>query len=279
MEAVTFGATRLIRYDTPAGVRRATLLLPAGYRGGVRYPLVVYPYPVDRRSNDVNVFGVTGPGVANMQLLATRGFAVLAPDVAPFDWTDQMRQLAAIILPGVDRVIAMGVADSARLGIMGHSWGGYTALVLIAQSPRFGAAVMRGGFGDEVAMTGALQEGGFAYGTMLNETTYGGTLWERPETYRRNSPIHLLDRVRTPLLIIHGERDTTVPVYLAEQLFAGLQRLARAVELARYANENHSEAQWSYANQRDYLTRMIGWFETHLERAADARPAVPAAVH
>jgi dipeptidyl aminopeptidase/acylaminoacyl peptidase len=273
MEGITFGATRLIDFTTPSGTRRGTLLLPAGYRPGARYPLVVYPYPIAARSNDMNTFGVTGSGTENMQLLATRGFAVLAPDVAPFVMTDQMRELAAIILPGVDRVVALGIADSTQLGVMGHSWGGYTTLALIAQTPRFRAAVMRGGTGDWVTTTAVLQTTGFAYGLELQELLLGGTVWERSEIYHRNSPLYLLDKVRTPLLIIHGEGETTVPIFLADQVFAGLQRLGREVEFARYPHENHVEFLWSYANQRDYLTRMLGWFETHLKQERGAKSA------
>jgi dipeptidyl aminopeptidase/acylaminoacyl peptidase len=274
IERVALGRTRLIDFTTAEGLpRRATLLLPAGYRPSQRYPLVVYPYPVQKRSNFVNVFGVTGPGNDNMQLLATRGFAVLAPDVAPFDYKDQMRALASIIQRGVDRVIELGIADSTRLGITGHSWGGYTTLAMIAQTDRFGAAVMRGGLGDEVATTGILQAGGFAYGLQLGEIWFGSPPWERPELYHRNSPIYLLDRVRTPLLIVHGEAETTVPIFLADQVFAGLQRLGREVEYARYADEDHNEQGWSHANQRDYLTRMIGWFESHLKGERGGRPS------
>lgn len=265
MERFTLGTTRLIDYMTPNGPRRGTLLLPVGYRSGTRYPLVVYPYPSLKRSDDVNVFGVTGTGVENMQLLATRGFAVLAPDMPPFDWKEEMRELPAIITAGVDRVIALGIADSARVGIIGQSWGGYTVIATIAMTQRFAAAVSRGGMSDLVAMTGMLQATGYAYGVQLQEWKTGGTLWERPEIYRRNSPIYFLDQVHTPLLIIHGEAETTVPVYLADQTFANLQRLGREVELAKYAHENHFEGRWSHANQRDYLERMISWFESHLK--------------
>jgi dipeptidyl aminopeptidase/acylaminoacyl peptidase len=265
MERYTYGRTRLIDFTTAAGgKRRGALLLPADYRAGERYPLVVYPYPLQSRSNDLNVFGVEGAGVENMQLLATRGFAVLAPDVPPFDWKDQMRDLASIIQRGADRVIELGIADSTRLGIMGHSWGGYTTLAMIVQTNRFGAAVMRGGIGDHVSTTAILQRAGFAYGLQLEEMFFGGAPWDVPELYHKNSPIYLLDRVRTPLLIIHGEGETTVPVFLADQVFAGLQRLGKEVEFARYPNENHNESRWTHAHQRDYVTRMIGWFETHL---------------
>jgi dipeptidyl aminopeptidase/acylaminoacyl peptidase len=269
-ERVLLGVTRLIEFTTKSGAHaKATLLLPAGYHPGIRYPMVVYPYPMESRSNDLNVYGVTGSGVENMQLLATRGFAVLAPDVPPFDWTIQMRELADNILPAVDRVIELGIADTARLGLMGQSWGGYTTLALITQTPRFRAAVMRGGIGDHVTMSGTLQTSGYAYGMLLEESWFGGPPWERSEMYHRNSPLYLLDHVRTPLLIVHGEGETTVPIFLADQVFAGLQRLRREVEFARYAHENHAEALWSYANQRDYLERMLGWFDSHLQKDRD----------
>lgn len=274
IEQVALGRARLIDFTTATGSpRRGTLLLPVGYRPGQRYPLVVYPYPLQLRSNDVNTFGVTGTGVENMQLLATRGFAVLAPDVPPFDWKDHLRDLTSIIQRGVDRVIELGIADSTRLGIIGHSWGGYTTLAMITQTDRFGAAVMRGGYGDLTTTTASLQAGGYANGLMLEEMTLGGTPWEQPDLYRRNSPIYQLDRVHTPLLIIHGEGETTVPIFQADQVFAGLQRLGRNVEFARYANENHFEGTWTYANQRDYLRRMIGWFGSHLSARSSGRDA------
>jgi dipeptidyl aminopeptidase/acylaminoacyl peptidase len=266
IEGHLLGESRLIEWRTPTGApRRGTLLLPAEYVPGRRYPLVVYPYPTEFRSNDVNVFGVTGTGTENMQLLATRGFAVLAPDMPPFDWKNQMREIPPIINSGIDRVIELGIADSARLGIIGHSWGGYAVIATIAQSPRFRAAVARGGLADQVAGYGILNQSGYAFGAILEDTFFGGSIWDVPDRYIANSPIWLLDKVKTPLLIIHGEAETTVPIFLANQVFASLQRLGKEVEFARYAGENHNEALWTYANQRDYLRRMIGWFETHLQ--------------
>jgi dipeptidyl aminopeptidase/acylaminoacyl peptidase len=199
--------------------------------------------------------------------------------VSPFDWKDQMRELVSIIQRGVDRTIELGIADSTRLGIMGHSWGGYTTLAMIVQTDRFGAAVMRGGHGDLVTMTATLQSSGFAAGIQLEELKLGALVWERPDLYERNSPLYLLDRVHTPLLMVHGEAETTVPIFGADQVFAGLQRLGREVEFARYANENHTESRWSYANQRDYATRMVGWFESHLKGDRGARPTAAPGAH
>lgn len=265
------GSTRLIEWKTTSGApRRGTLLLPSDYKPGARYPLVVYPYPLSYRSEGLNVFGVTGSGTENMQLLATRGFAVLAPDVPPIEFNDQMRELAGVIVPGVDRVIELGIADSNRVGVMGHSWGGYTVLALLVQTQRFRAGLMRGGFGDKLASYGTVEPSGWARGALVNDWEMGGPVWEQRERFIRNSPIYFFDRIRTPLLIVHGEAETTVPIFLADQVFAGLQRLGKEMEYARYKGENHVEMAWTYPNQKDYIARMIRWFETHLGSDATA---------
>jgi dipeptidyl aminopeptidase/acylaminoacyl peptidase len=96
----------------------------------------------------------------------------------------------------------------------------------------------------------------------------GGSPWEFRERYLENSPIFYLDRVKTPLLIIHGSKDDAVPVYLADEVFTGLRRLGKAVTYVRYEGESHWEGSWGYANQIDALQREIAWFDKQLKGAA-----------
>jgi dipeptidyl aminopeptidase/acylaminoacyl peptidase len=278
-----YGSSRSIEWNAISGGRvHGALLLPANYSSGRRYPLVVYSYPMEARSNDVYRYGLTGARTENMQLFASRGYAVLTPD-APIRELDQMHSIAEVILPGVDRVIEMGIADSARVAAIGHSWGGYEVLALLVQTTRFKAAVMRGGIGDLPAMYGEMESTGNAPGQVLAESWLGATLWAGQSRYIENSPVFYLDRVRTPLLIVHGADDTTVPVSAADEVFVDLRRLGQEVDYARYAGENHVEAAWSLANQKDYLTRVLRWFDDHLHPGAadrgvseDAKPgAVP----
>jgi dipeptidyl aminopeptidase/acylaminoacyl peptidase len=79
-----------------------------------------------------------------------------------------------------------------------------------------------------------------------------------------NSPTFHLDRVRTPLLLIHGGVDTTVPPSQSEEVFVGLSRLGREVTYARDLGESHYEGHWRPANAADYLTRELNFFERHL---------------
>lgn len=266
----SYGTTRLVTWRTSAGTTvRGALLLPAGYVAGRRYPMIVYPYPHDVRSDDLYQFGLTGAGVENMQLFATRGYVVFAPDM-PIRTADEMRSIADVILPGIDQVVHLGIADSAHVGVMGHSWGGYTVLALLVQTRRFGAAIMRGGFGDLPALYGDMESTGAAGHQVLAEMWLGNTLWDDQARYLENSPIFLLDRVHTPLLIIHGGAETTVPIHHADEVFVDLRRLRREVVYVRYDGENHGEESWSPPNQRDYIDRMLQWFDTHLKPVSGA---------
>ena len=116
------------------------LLLPSKYQKGQRYPLVVWVYGGELESNRLDTSGFAYD-IVNMQLLATRGYAVLLPDSPQHDGGSPMADLAKTVLPGVNKVIEMGIADPERLGVMGHSGGGYSTLALIVQTKRFKGAV------------------------------------------------------------------------------------------------------------------------------------------
>lgn len=270
---VEMGTSRVIEYRSLDGERvRAAVLLPAGYREGQRYPLIARVYSGIRMSNRVHQYGIEGEGVFDLQLFATRGYAVLVPDM-PSRGRQAMRDTINYVLPGVDKLIELGIADPDRLGVSGHSYGGYTVLSLIAQTTRFKAAFESAGFGNWLSAYGEMREDGSAFNTFWLERGphgVGATPWEALHRYLDNSPYASLDRVTTPLLIVHGDRDASVPIHQADQIFVGLRRLGREVEYARYAGEGHVPGRWSHANQLDYLTRMMAWFDRYLPPASNA---------
>lgn len=263
-----FGTTRIVAWrDADGQILRGALLLPAGYQAGTRYPTIVTIYGGSSLSDQVNRFGLSGPGVENMQLLATRGYAVLLADSRLRVGTP-LRDLAATVLPGVDTVIALGVADSARLGVTGHSYGGYSTLALLVQTPRFKAAVSSAGFSDLFSAYGGMSRDGGAFGVGWAEEgqgRMGGSPWQYRDRYLQNSPFFYLDRVRTAVLLVHGGADDTVQPWLAAQTFVALRRLGKEVEYARYENEDHWQGTWRYANALDYWDRVITWFDRHLQ--------------
>jgi dipeptidyl aminopeptidase/acylaminoacyl peptidase len=271
LENVTFGRSQVIDYYSVDGEHlHGALLLPANYEEGKKYPLIVDPYGGSYRSETVYRFGLSGAGVENLQILATRGYAALLPDT-PMHGNNPMSDLLKTVIPAVDRVVELGIADPDRLGVMGHSYGGYSTLSLIVQTTRFKAAVDSAGPGDLVSDYAIMDEKGSSWAIGWAETgqgRMGGTPWEYRERYIENSPFYYLDRVQTPLLIIQGGLDTTVPRQQADAVFVALRRLNKEVTYANYAGEDHWEGTWGQANVLDYWNRVIDWFDKHMKVGA-----------
>jgi len=264
------GATRLIEYAGADGKKlQATLLLPAHYQENTRYPLIVWVYGGSMLSANVNHYGSTPVAHHNMQLLSSRGYAVLLPD-SPLGVGTPMKDLAKTVLPGIDKTIEMGITDPERLGIMGTSYGGYSTLALIAQTTRFKAAVMDVGVGNLTTKYGELTKAGMSLSVGWSEEgqgRMGGPPWELPERYIQNSPVFYLNKVQTPLLINQGGMDLST--HQSEEVFVGLRRLGKEVVYVLYENEGHGIDY--FENRVDYWNRVINWFDSHLN--AGGRPA------
>lgn len=263
LERYPAGEARLIDYSTATGTKlQATLLLPVNYQNERRYPLIVWVYGGSMLSGNVNRYGAAGPDHYNLQVLSSRGYAVLLPDT-PLNVGTPMQDLAKTVLPAVDKAIEMGVADPARLGVMGTSYGGYSTLALIVQTTRFKAAVMDVGFGNLSSMYGSMLKSGVPVGVGWAEEgqgRMGGPPWQFPERYVQNSPAFFLNKIETPLLISQGGMD--VSPFQAEQVFVGLRRLGKKVVYVEYDNEGHGVEHPS--NRIDHWNRMLEWFASHL---------------
>jgi dipeptidyl aminopeptidase/acylaminoacyl peptidase len=267
-EKYLLGTVRMIDWLSDDGEKlQGALLLPPAYQPGTRYPLIVFVYGGDMLSAHLNRFGLGYSGPLNMQMLATRGYAILFPD-APERVGTPMLDLAKAVLPGVNKVVEMGIADPKRLGVMGHSRGGYSTLALITQTVRFRAAISIDGLGDLISAYGQMSKDGTAFQTSITEGgqgKIGGTPWQFRERYIENSPIFHFERVETPVLIVHGGNDETVSPFLADEVFVALRRLGKEVEYAKYGGEEHSPVYWSFENQTDCSERMIRWFDAWLK--------------
>jgi len=199
------------------------------------------------------------------QLLASHGYVVFLPNPRGSD--GQGTAFARLvgndwggadfqdILDGVDMLVRQKIADPARLGIGGWSYGGFMSAWAITHSDRFKAAVM-GAAPTDLTMMGLTSDcPDFLPG-------YFGEVPDHRADYDAHSPLRFVEKVRTPVLILHGEADPRVPISQDEAFYNSLRRLDRPVEMVRYPREPH----WfdEMAHQRDILERVLGWFDEKL---------------
>jgi dipeptidyl aminopeptidase/acylaminoacyl peptidase len=267
LDRYELGRARLIEWLGTEGQKlRGALLLPPGYRTGMRVPLVVWVYGGANGSNYVNSFGFWGDmPLFNMHVLATRGYGVLFPD-APLREGRPMEDLVETVIPGVNAAIEQGYADPGRLAVMGQSYGSYSTLALICQTHRFKAAVITAAVlhPDLFAAYLEMDADGHAASTGYYEHgqgNMGGTPWEYEDRYRANSPIFSFDRIDTPLLIGQGADDgRLIP---SDAVFVGLQI---------YEHEGHVLTR--RANVLDFWERRLEFLAQHLDVRLDEKGAV-----
>jgi dipeptidyl aminopeptidase/acylaminoacyl peptidase len=279
LDRYLMGESRVIEWLSSDGqLLRGSLLLPAGYKAGTRYPLVVVQYPGSMFSNLANNYPQNS--TLNTQLLATRGYAVLLPDL-PKKRGTIMSDIPKAVLPGINKVVELGIADSERIGVFGHSFGGYGVLSLIVQTTRFKAAVDSAGVSNAITWYGQMSaNGGSIYVGQTEEFITAASLWQNKASFIENSPVFFLDRVQTPLLILQGTSDEATDPTHSDQVFVFLRSLGKEVEYVKYTNAVHAVNIRSYPHQIDFLNRTIAWFDRWLKAPAPAsRPADKPSAH
>jgi dipeptidyl aminopeptidase/acylaminoacyl peptidase len=254
----------------------AWVMLPYDFKPGKRYPLVaeVYPGTIYTARPPRLWRWVDTPDPYNMQFLAGRGYAVLFPTMPlkPYgEKNDTYMELTKGVLPAVEKVVDLGIADPERIGLMGASFGGYATYGLVTQTNRFRAAVSICGISNLVSLWGVfgtldrrLRYDDYAHEDpfrMWNVETLsmGGPPWKEFGRYLLNSPITYADRVQTPLMIIHGDLDHSVPLEQGEEFFTALYRQNKRARFVRYWGEDHTLM--SPANVRDMWKQILTWFD------------------
>jgi dipeptidyl aminopeptidase/acylaminoacyl peptidase len=273
LERYKYPERRMVRWtDFEGHELRGTLLMPSEYVDGRRYPLIVYVYGGERESRWAKQFSATSGGsVENMQLFATHGYAIFVPETVMGTQTP-MLDLFKSLMPGIEKIIEMGVADANAIGVMGHSYGGYSVYSLLVQTSLFRAGVALSGGGNLLSYYGEMDPTGFPSGISWAEKgqgRMGDTPWNVRNRYIENSPFFYLDRVETPILIAHGDSDWH-PASEDREMFVGLRRLGKTAEYAEYRGAGHRISAWRYADQIDLANRILGWFDKYLKPSPQA---------
>jgi len=260
LAGLQLGAVEDFDFTSPDGTKvGAVLVKPVGYQADTRYPLILYvhggPNSQDQHELDIE-----------SQLFAARGYAVLNVNYRGSAGRDAAFQTAIYadwghsevvdLLAGVDAAVAKGIADPARLGIGGWSYGGISTNYTIATDPRFKAAVSGAGSSLQHTMYGTDQY-------VLQYNLEMGPPWKNPEVWMKVSyAFFKADRIKTPTLFMCAEADFNVPCAGAEQMYQALRTEGVETQLVVYPGQNHTLTVPSY--RRDRLQRYLDWFGKHL---------------
>ncbi|MBI1853730.1 MAG: S9 family peptidase [Planctomycetes bacterium] len=267
LASIAFGELRDLRWKGADGLPvEGVLVLPVGYESGKRYPLVVEVHggPAWNWWH-----GFLGSWHEWAQMLAGEGIAVLLPN--PRGSTGYGREFCAgnfkdwggkdlaDIEAGVDEVVHLGIADVERLGFGGWSYGGFMTAWAMTRTTRYKAAVMGAGLSDLPSFHGTtdITPGFF-------EDNFGASPYTSPDTYRGRSAIESISKVKTPVLILHGEGDDRVPVSQAWEYYRGLKATGVETQLVVYPREPHSFHE--KAHQLDLQRRVRDWFKQKLTK-------------
>lgn len=263
VKPITGRATN-IRWKSDRFDVQGVLVEPATVEAGKTYPMVVlvhggpshahYPvFPASPESSDA-VLASEGYYVfePNPRGSYGQGEAFTRANVRDFGYGD-LRD----ILAGVDAVLKSAPVDPARLGIAGHSYGGYMTMWAVTQTQRFRAAVSGAGLSDWLSY----------YGTNNIDTWmipfFGASVYDDPKVYERSSPLTFIKNVHTPTLLLAGDRDAEVPITQSYEYWNALKRLGVPTEFVVYPDEGHLF--FKRDDQADYMTRLVGWFDRYLK--------------
>ncbi len=254
----------LLDYESEHGDRlQAALHLPADYEEGKSYPTIVYIY--ERMSQTLNRYTTPSARGFNKSVYTSNGYAVLMPDIT-YRVDDPGMSAVWCVLPALQAAIETGIVDPERVGLQGHSWGGYQTAFLITQTDAFAAALAGAPLTNMVSMYSSIYWNTGSANQPIFESSQGrfsGGYWDVPEAYTRNSPVYFAENVTTPLLLLHNDEDGAVDWNQGIEYFNTLRRLEKPVVMLQYVGENHGVRKPE--NQKDYTVRMREFFDHYLK--------------
>lgn len=257
----------LFNLETDDGTKfQGILYKPENFDSSKKYPLIFNYY--EKRSDELHQFLVPGLTTDNINIpsFVSKGYLVFVPDIYT---TPILRGQGTVntILASLRTLKKFYWIDSNRIGLQGHSYGGYQTIYLITHSNKFTVACEVAGSSNAVSSYGYIDGQGLHRGGFMETSLQGApmgvnvTPWTNPEVYINASSVFLLGKVETPLLMMHCKKDGAVPFGQAIELYTGLKRADKQVWLLEYDNGEH-EVQGEDAE--DFTVRLHQFFDHYL---------------
>ena len=265
-DSFIWGTAELISWISLDGKKlEGVIYKPANFDPNKKYPMIVNFY--ERNSETLNKYRMPEPhrSTIDYRMYLSNGYIVFNPDNRYRDGYPG-ESCYNCVMPGIQEVLSRGYVDEKRIGAQGHSWGGYQVAYLATRTRLF-AAIESGA--PVVNMFSAY--GGIRWGSGLarsfqyehTQSRLGATPWADPRRYFENSPLFLMDKVETPILIMHNDQDGHVPWYQGIEYFVALKRLGKPAWMLNYTGEPHWPTK--NPNKLDFQIRMKQFFDHFLK--------------
>ena len=281
-----WGTIELVDFTSLDGkALKGLLVKPENFDPKKKYPMLVNFY--ERNADNLHRHRVPRAerSSINYSFYTSRGYVIFNPDIE-YRIGYPGESAYNCVVPGVTSLIEKGFIDKDNIGVQGHSWGGYQIAYLVTKTDIFKAAEsgapvpnMISAYGGIRWWTGLSRQFQYEH----TQSRIGGTPWEFPARYIENSPIFNIDKINTPLLIMHNDADGHVPWYQGIEFFVSLRRLGKPSWFLNYNGEPH----WpqKHQNRKDFNIRMAQFFDYYLKGAAKpvwmerGVPAIEKGVH
>ena len=261
-----WGSIELVNWTSLDGKELTGMLVkPEGFDPNKKYPMIVNFYEKSSDRLHRHPTPIAGRSTINYSFYASRGYVIFNPDVY-YRVGYPGESAFNCVIPGVTSLIEKGFIDKDNIGVQGHSWGGYQIAYLVTKTNIFKAAEAGAPVPNMISAYGGIRwETGFSRQFQYEHTQsrIGGTPWEYPARYIENSPIFNIDKINTPLLIMHNDKDGHVPWYQGIELFVSLRRLNKPSWFLNYNGEPH----WplKLQNRKDFNIRLAQFFDYYLK--------------
>lgn len=273
-EPIVFN-TPVKRLDGAGDSVRSALYLPTSAKPGEPLPTLVHVYP--RSTPSIGSFGGGYPATLPASVFLTRGYAVLYTElpVRPLGEVGPsvIQDIVDMLTPQIRHAIALGHVDPDRLTVTGQSFGGYSTASLLAATDLFRAGIAIAGVYDLTYLYSYMGvDRGFGYlpGTIEQYWNMADLPWRDLDRYITLSPFFQAQRIRAPLLIVHGSTDKA-PVEDARKMYNALRLLGKTAEYAEYQGEGHVPLNWSVANAADLAGRAVEFLDRYIKSPAPAQ--------
>lgn len=260
-----WGQRILVDYNNSKGQKlQAILTLPAGYKEGEKYPMLVYFY--EKMSQRHHQYSMpTYDDRPHMSAYASDGYLVLMPDIV-FEIGKPGTSSLDCVSSAVKKVIELGYADPERIGLQGHSWGGFQTSFIVTQTDMFACVVsgapptcIEGEFNQVFKGSGNNNHSYYS----RSQGRMGTDPWKDHELYRSQSAIQNADRINTPFMLLHGTEDGSVDWIQSLEYYNAARYLGKEVIFLSYPGEPHHLAKEE--NQKDFQMRMKRYFDHYLK--------------